>query len=269
MQVRSVWLAITFALSAFASAEVFEPKLFAFYNGAPDLPLDQQARFLKAQGYAGISQVYANELGEKLNERVQAYEAAGSQVLSVYLPATAQPIEEKQLKVLANHGAMIELTVKKVTPEVLTSIRQTATIAEGHNLKVALYPHYGNAIATVPQALELISQVKHSNLGLMFNLCHFLKSEEASTLERVLEQSGDRLFAVSTCGADLDGADWKELIQTLDQGSFPQVRLFKKLKELGYKGPISLQCYNLKGDREENLKRSMRAWNNVFLEINR
>jgi hypothetical protein len=29
---------------------------------------------------------------------------------------------------------------------------------------------------------------------------------------------------------------------------------------MGYKGPIGLQCYQVPGDREENLNRSMAVW---------
>ncbi len=60
-------------------------------------------------------------------------------------------------------------------------------------------------------------------------------------------------------GADHDG-DWDRLIQTLDRGAFDVPGFVRMLRSLGYNGPIGLQCYNLKGDREENLKRSMAAW---------
>jgi hypothetical protein len=37
-------------------------------------------------------------------------------------------------------------------------------------------------------------------------------------------------------------------------------RLLKKLMAARYKGPIGLQCYQVPGDVEDNLKRSMAAW---------
>jgi hypothetical protein len=36
--------------------------------------------------------------------------------------------------------------------------------------------------------------------------------------------------------------------------------MLKTLKELGYKGPIGLQCYGIGGDAREHLARSMEAW---------
>lgn len=237
--------------------------LFAFFNGLPKGTLEEEARFLKEAGYAGVNQVYAAGGGKKLEERVAVYEKAGLKVLSLYLPATKEPVSEEMVKGLVNRGGMIELTVQKVDEEVIRSIRQTVEMAEKRKIKVALYPHFGNAVATMPQAMDLIAKVDHPNLGVMFNLCHFLKSEEVADLEKVLEAAGERLFAVSTCGADAEGESWGELIQTLDKGDFPQERLFKQLGKMKFEGPVGLQCYAIKGDKKENLKKSMKAWREI------
>lgn len=252
----------TICLTALAD-EKTELEIFAFYNGMPSGTHEENARFLKETGYAGVSQVYADGGGRKLEERIAVYEKVGVKVLSLYLPATKEPINEEVVKGLANRGGMIELTVKTVNDDVVKSIRQTASMAEKLKIKVALYPHFGNAVATMPQAMDLIAKVDHPNLGVMFNLCHFLKSEKAGDLETVLKAAGDKLFAVSTCGADIDGKGWGQLIQTLDKGSFPQHRLFSQLKKMGFKGPVGLQCYAIKGDRKENLRASMKAWKGI------
>ena len=193
-------LIITFLFSIcsfLVGEEKFSPELYAFFNGTPRVPFEEEAEFFKKTGYAGISQVYANGTGKKLEERVAAYEKSGVRVLSVYLSATKDPIKEEAVKGLANRGGMIELTVKKITPEVVESIRKTAMMAEGLKIKVALYPHAGNAVATMPEAMSLIGKVDHPNLGVMFNLCHFLKNEKAKDLEKVLSVAAHRLFAVS------------------------------------------------------------------------
>ena len=71
-----------------------------------------------------------------------------------------------------------------------------------------------------------------------------------------------RLWAVSINGADEfdDKAGWDRYIQPLDKGSFDVGKFLKTLKELGYKGPIGLQCYGIGGDTREHLARSMEAW---------
>ncbi len=268
---KGIFLIFTvfFSICSFSVAEEkFLPELYAFFNGTPRVPFEKEAEFFKKTGYAGISQVYADGTGKKLEERFAAYEKWGVRVLSVYLSATKDPIKEEAVKGLANRGGMIELTVKTITPEVVESIRRTAMMAERLKIKVALYPHAGNAVATMPEAMSLIERVDHPNLGVMFNLCHFLKNEKAKDLEKVLTLVSDRLFAVSTCGADIDGKSWGRLIQTLDQGDFPQIRLLKALRKMKFKGPVGLQCYAIKGDPRVNLTASMKAWRKLLDELN-
>jgi len=183
--------------------------------------------------------------------------------MSIYLKATEEPIKPELVKPLANRGGMIELTVSKVTPEVVESIRKTVTMAEEMKIRVFLYPHKGDGLDTMPEAIDLIEKVNHDNLGVMFNLCHFLRCEKAEDMEKILERSSKHLFAVSTNGADTDGKNWDQLIKPLNEGTFPQERLFTKLKELGFKGPVGMQCYGIK-DKQANLKASIEAWKELL-----
>ena len=78
------------------------------------------------------------------------------------------------------------------------------------------------------------------------------------------------LFVVSINGADRGDTNemgWDRLIQTLDRGDFDVYKFLKTLKELGYTGPIGLQCYGIKGDERENLKRSMIAWRKLSARL--
>ena len=199
--------------------------------------------------------------------RVAAYEKEGLKVLSVYLNVDDTPIPADTVRPLADRGTLIELTVRKMTPRTVEAVRQTAEMAAKMNIRVALYPHHGFAVARIPQALDLIAKVGHPNLGVMFNLCHFLRGEKAEDLEATLEKAGDRIFAVSTNGADIDGKNWGGLIQPLDSGTFPQERLFSALRKLGFKGPVGLQCYGVKGDKRKNLERSIAAWKQVLAKL--
>ena len=244
--------------------ENFSPKFYTFFNGMPEMSYDDEAKMLKEFCYDGISQIYGG--GDKLAQRVAAYKKQDLKVLSVYLEATETAIDAGLIESLAE-GGMIELTVAKISPEVVDSIRQTAEMASRLNIRVVLYPHFGNAVATMPQAIELVEKVNHPNLGIMFNLCHFLKSEKAEDLEAILTKAAPHLFSVSINGADSDGKNWDTLIQTLDKGNFLQQRLLGALKKLHYKGPVCLQCYAVKGDKKSNLKQSIDAWKKILKEL--
>lgn len=233
-------------------------KFYAFQNGMPQLTYEDETAMLKSLGFDGISQVKNG--GSSLQQRIEVYRKQGLDVLSLYPDAATIPIEPKTYSALGKSGGMIELTVHKMYPNTAKLIRQTAAEAESHDVRIALYPHHGFAVATMPQALKLANEVNHPNLGVMFNLCHFLKNESENDLEVILQQSAPHLFSVSTCGADRQGNDWSTLIQTLDRGSFPQERLLKALHKIGYDGPVTLQCYNIKGDKKTNLQQSAATW---------
>jgi sugar phosphate isomerase/epimerase len=55
----------------------------------------------------------------------------------------------------------------------------------------------------------------------------------------------------------------KQHILRLDQGNFDVAGFLKKLQTAGYRGPVGLQCYGLKGDAEENLKASIAVWRKI------
>ena len=73
--------------------------LFAFQNGVRFGSSENEAQVLKELGYAGVSQVFVT--GEKLAEKVAAYDKAGLKVLSVYLNVDDKPIVEAAVRPLA------------------------------------------------------------------------------------------------------------------------------------------------------------------------
>jgi Xylose isomerase-like TIM barrel len=257
---------LRFAAALFANACLFPlslgaaepPPLYAFENGLGFGADEEEAAFLKAAGYAGMSQVHGG--GEALVRKVAAYEKAGLKVLSVYRDADGKGLDAADLRPLANKGALIELTVQKLTDATPARIREICLVAEGLGIKVALYPHHGFGIATMPQALELASKVDYPELGIMFNLCHFLRGENPADLEKTIAAAGERIIAASVSGADTEGKDWPELIRPLGTGDFPMERLLAALRKSGFSGPIALQCFAIKGDKKENLQTSIAAW---------
>ena len=84
-------------------------------------------------------------------------------------------------------------------------------------------------------------------------------------LRPLLERAMPRLWAVSINGADEydDKPGWDHYIQPLDRGSFDVAGLLRTLDELGYKGPVGLQCFGIGGDARDHLARSMAAWRKI------
>ena len=118
-------------------------------------------------------------------------------------------------------------------------IREIADMAEKSGLHVAIYPHLGMYVERIEDALRLVKKVDRKNVGVAFNLCHFLKLDDEKNLEQRLKEAKPHLFAVSINGADggdTNQMDWNRLIQTLDRGSFDVGRVLKTLKQLGLHG---------------------------------
>ncbi len=257
-------------------AETFQNAFFAFDNGTgrDEWSPEQQAQLLDGLGYAGIG--YTGT--QKIPEMLTALDRHHLKMFSIYVAArvgakgaSLDPHLADACRALQGRETIIWLTVQGKMDDddrqAVTIVRQAADLADRFGLRVALYPHYGFYVGTVDKALHIAEKVKRKNLGVSFNLCHWLRGEQSRPLSELLPRAAPHLMLVSVNGADQQGG-WPELIQTLDRGEYDVLPLLVQLKRLGYDGPIGLQCYNVQGDRRENLRRSAAAWNALLSRLN-
>lgn len=146
----------------------------------------------------------------------------------------------------------------------VAAVREVADAAAAYGLSVSLYPHFGNLVEHVEDAVRIADKTERANVGVTFNLCHWLRTSPAQSLESVLKLAMPRLTMVTINGADRNGKDWSQLIQPLDRGDFDLGALLRELQRIGYRGPIGLQGYGVAAsfaiEPAENLRRSMAAW---------
>jgi sugar phosphate isomerase/epimerase len=278
-------LCLTQAKFAWAAGNVaskpgLDNPFFAFDNGvgAGRVPPQEQAETLKRLGYAGIGFTGAQGIPEML----QALDARGLKMFSIYLAVNLapepgkppyDPLLKSAIRRLKGRGTQIWLPLLGGKPSstglddrAVALVREIAELAEKSKLCVALYPHQGMYVQRVEDAVRLTEKIRRKNVGICFNLCHFLKIDDEKNLEQRLKEAKPYLLAVNINGADGGNThrmDWNRLIQTLDRGSFDVGRLLKTLAKLGYAQPVGLQCYGIPGDWRENLKRSMKAWQDL------
>ena len=138
-------------------------------------------------------------------------------------------------------------------------------LARASGAQLLLYPHQKDWIERLEDAVRVAEKVDRPNVGVMFNLCHWLRVDPSRAYRPLLQRAMPRLWAVSINGADEhdDQPDWKRYIQPLDRGSFDIGALLATLAELGYHGPIGLQCFGIGGDTREHLARSMAKWRDL------
>lgn len=245
----------------------FTPSFYSFENGVKYESIAEGAREMKAMGYEGIGSVHGRILEPFLKE----FEGVGLKVFSIYVGGQVEadsfsydPSVTKAIRMLKGRDALVELYVqggKGATDEqAVAFVREIAAEAKEAGLRVVLYPHTSFHVETLGDALRIAKSSECKNVGVAFNLCHFLKVEPKSDLRKTLEEAKLLLWSVSTCGADVGGTTWESLIKPLDAGSYDQVTLIKLLRELGYTGDVGLQCYALKEPSKEHLPRSLGAW---------
>jgi len=257
---------LTIVLTAAVCADELDNPFFAFDNGTGRGVLSpaEQAKMLKELGYEGIGYTGTGNVPAML----KALDEHDLKMFSTYVGATlgpdggsydpGLPAATKEFKA---HGTTLWLFVrgKGNDEQAVKLIRELAHLAAESDLEVVLYPHHGFYVQSVDDAIRLAKKVDRKNVGAAFNLCHWLREGKLDRLEEQLAAVIPHLKLVSINGADKEGG-WDRLIQTLDQGEYDVYNSVKRIRELGYTGPVGLQCYNVKGDRRENLQKSINAW---------
>lgn len=259
-----VSLVAAMCLSGLAAAR----PLFAFDNGLNDVKdLDAKAALLAELGYQGIGWRPG-----RTAEMLAALDKHGLKMLSTYVTLKADmekcPIPAdvvSEIQVLKGRDTVVWLNVEgKSTDEVVVpAIRALCDICHRAGLKLALYPHVNCHTDTVASVLRLVEKAKQPNLGVSFNLCHFLKQNDPATLETTLRAAAPKLMVVSINGADTGDTramGWDRLIQPLGQGTFDPAPLLRLLDALNYTGPVGLQCYQLQPPAKDHLAASAAAW---------
>jgi len=182
------------------------------------------------------------------------------------------PKVKDQMKKLAGPNAIVwpmvqgnRATPKETDAKAAAVLTELADMAAQFKLNVAVYPHAGYYLGTAAEAYRVVKQVDRKNLGVTLTLCHDLMAGNGDKLPGIVEQIAPRLTIVTINGADNkkkgQKMGWDRLIQPLGRGDYDVYALLKKLKAVGYEGPIGLQCYGLKSKPIEHLTESMKAWN--------
>jgi sugar phosphate isomerase/epimerase len=249
-------------------AHAADTPLYVFGSGVGEavLPIEAQAALAKKCGYAGIFYSGTAEIPRV----IEAHRTQGLKLLGIYTGmnlSDAKPGYEpglpEAIRQLLGSGSLIAFTVGGKAADgderAAQVIGEVADLAADAGLKVALYPHFGLYMARVEDALRLREKANRPNVGIVFNLCHWLRSGDEANMAARIRQAVPHTLMVSINGADHEG-DWSRLIQPLDQGSFDVYEFLRAFRTAGYRGPVGLQCYGIKIDHEENLARSMKAW---------
>ncbi|MBN2309492.1 MAG: DUF1080 domain-containing protein [Candidatus Hydrogenedentes bacterium] len=247
---------------------------FAMDTGTQDAAhatIPSQVAMVHELGYDGTDNTGRGDMAELLRE----LDRCGRRLFAVYRPIEIGPDTARfaeglpeLVALLDGRGTVLWTPIESATYAVsspdgdaaaVEAVGRLADLAAESGLRVALYPHTGCWLERVEDAVRVARKVARPNVGVTFNLCHWLRVD-GQDLDARLDLAAPHLFMVTLNGADADGRDWKTLIQPLGQGTFDVRPLLHKLDAIDYCGPIGLQGYGIGGDVHDNLSRSMAAW---------
>jgi sugar phosphate isomerase/epimerase len=285
MKKLALVLALLFC-AAVVSPTVAASKTNAFFafcidtHDAKKRNLQQQAQLLKELGYDGVGHLWL----DNVPERLKTLDAAGLKLFQITLLVDITPGKQaydprlkEVMPLLKGRGVQFLLLMNGLKPSdpagdarAVEIVREMAALARSSGAQVLLYPHSNMWMERIQDAVRVANKVDLPNVGVMFNLCHWLRVSKTRDYKPLLVQAMPRLWAVSINGADEfdDKPGWGRYIQPLGRGSFDMLSFLKTLRQLGYTGPVGLQCYGIQGDVRDNLAESMTAWRGYQAQLN-
>lgn len=259
---------IMFIMLLIAGSIRADQLFFVFDNAFGDVPsLEDQALLLKELGYAGI----CTRPKSSTPELLATFDRHGLGVLATYVTLSGKEKKVsdgvvRHLELLKGRGTIVWLMLKDVDAsdeEAVAIIQKVCDLAATNGLPVVLYAHVGCRTSTVRECDRLRELANRPGLGVSFSLCHFLRQNEDELLEDTIRSVAPNLKLVQINGADnvpMSETNWDYLIKPLGEGDLDVGRVIKVLKEVGYTGPVNLQCYRVPPPARKHLEHSMKAW---------
>jgi sugar phosphate isomerase/epimerase len=278
------WLGINM-ISASAQAAAMVNPFFAMDTGTRDAThqtVESQVQLTKDIGFAGWGPMAARQNATAdVEHKFAVCGQAGIKLYALYsgflvdggtaglAPQVTESIQalkghpESVLWIHIDPGKTYKRSDPAAKPLAIDILKEVAKEAEAANVRVALYPHAGAWLETVDEAVDLVKSVGSKNIGVTFNLCHFLRMGGAKQdVNAVLKNAMPYLWIVTINGASNDGSK----ILPLDQGEYNVEQVMADLVRLGYTGPIGLQHFGMRTDVAEKLKASMEAWKKLSVQ---
>ena len=232
---------------------------------------EKKAKLIKESGFNGIEVFELHHF----NEKFKAILNLGFKPSSLY---TKLDLDEPELDpglvdairllkgsgtiicpyIIKKNGISLHSRDKGIDKIAIRLLRKLADLANESGLQVAIYPHLNFYVERVNHAASIAKKANKHNLGMTFNLCHWLATtnlEERATLNMQIKTLAPYLKMISINGANniisSKSNIWGDYILPLGEGSFDVKGLVKYVAiDLGLNIPIGIQCYNLKGNKQ-------------------
>src|SRR6185369_5554105 len=172
----------------------------------------EQASMLKELGYEGVGHIWLDNVAERLktldDAKLKLFQITMTVDLTPGKPAYDARFKEV-LRLIKGRNVQFCLLVSGANPSDASAddrgvevIREMADVAMSSGAELLLYPHVGNWIERIEDSVRVAEKVDRSNVGWMFNLCHWLRVDKQRDYKPLLQAAIPKLWAVSINGAD-------------------------------------------------------------------
>lgn len=279
-----VLLIILCSLTVFVQAQKVKNDFFALHNiirgDSVYNTFDKQVQLVKAAGFDGI-EINQVDSFDGMKSALDMYHFKGSYFyVKVKLEEPSiDPRLKGYIEALEGSGTIIAPYIVDESKQYKTRsseaddlairlVREIGKWAENADLQVAIYPHLAYYVERTDHALALVKRIARPNVGLTFNLCHWLATtskEERPLLKEHLKELKPFLKMITVSGANEVTSDkknvWEDYILPLGEGSFNTYGLIKYcIRDLKLAIPIGVQCYNIKGDKVQLVNNTVKVW---------
>ena len=245
-----------------------ENEFFAMDNGLLDVKsIADKAALLSSLGYDGVTWRPGNTaeaVKEMTSRGVKMHALMMSLAVAKAEKATELPLTD--IEALKGTGAILWVQLLRKggdDADAARELKRLSAVAKPLGLRVAIYPHVGNHVETLEDALRVANVAADDNIGVSLTLCHQLKKNGVQDLAPLLKQALPKLFIVQVSGAEAGATQkmgWDKLIQPLGQGSYDVKSIFRILKDLKYTGLVGVIGYQIKLPAKQHLKQSITYW---------
>ena len=155
--------------------------------------LEQQAALLKELGYDGVGHLWL----DNIPERLKTLDAAGLKLFQITMTVDIAPGKQaydprfkEVMPLLKGRGVQFVLLMNGLKPSdpagdarAVEIVREMADLARDSGAQVLLYPHSYDWLERIEDAVRVADKVDRPNVGVMFNLCHWLRVSKRPRLQ--------------------------------------------------------------------------------------
>ena len=149
---------------------------------------------LKELGYDGVGHIWLDKVAERLKTLDEAGLRLYQITMTVDITPGKPPYDPRFKDVLAlvkGRHVQFDLLVgggtpsdPSLDPRAVAILREMSDLALDSGSQLLLYPHVGNWIERIEDSVRVAEKVDRPNVGVMFNLCHWLRVDQSATTSR-------------------------------------------------------------------------------------